>query len=49
MIKSALIGCGNIASLLNTKQDYSIITHANAYEKNPQTQLILLLIQTVKI
>jgi hypothetical protein len=41
MIKSALIGCGNIASLLDTKQDYSIITHANAYEKNPQTQLIL--------
>ena len=33
MIKSALIGCGNIASLLDTKQDYSIITHANAYEK----------------
>jgi len=37
---AAIVGCGNIAGLLDSSEDEHIITHAHAYQKYPQTKLI---------
>jgi len=38
--KTAIVGCGNIAGFLDTPQDEHITTHAHAYLKHPDTNLI---------
>lgn len=40
MLKAAIIGCGNIAGLLDSRDSTEVLTHAHAYEKNTNTELV---------
>ena len=40
MVKTAIVGCGNIAGFLDAPDQENILTHAHAYAKHPDTQLI---------
>ena len=40
MLKTAIIGCGNIAGFLDVPDQEGILTHAHAYAKHEQTDLV---------
>jgi len=40
VVKAAIVGCGNIAGFLDSPDQENILTHAHAYAKHTQTQLV---------
>lgn len=40
MKRAAIVGCGNIAGFLDSPTEDKVLTHAHAYQKHPNTDLI---------
>jgi predicted dehydrogenase len=40
VLKTAIVGCGNIAGFLDHPKQDEILTHAHAYQAHPNTQLV---------
>ena len=40
MVKAAIVGCGNIAGFLDSPDQENILTHAHAYTRHQETQLV---------
>ncbi len=40
MLKAAIIGCGNIAGSLDSMDSKEVLTHAHAYDKHANTELV---------